>query len=407
MKGSLCSMMDIENNYTPDRHHSNCMKWDGIEHHFGRSDLLPLWVADMDFKAPDEVIEALGRMVKFGVFGYYQVPDSYYESILRWEKDHHGYGVSKEWIYFTPGIIPAIHAFVHIKTKPDDACMIFAPCYRPFIEAAVNTGRKIIAHELIEKANGQYVIDYKRLEKDIAINGVKILILGSPHNPTGRVWGADELEKIIEICRRYKVFIISDEVHQDIILDKDKRHIPTASMVDYDDMLVTLISASKTFNLAGCQNACAIIPNVELRAQYEAHMKDTRFIRGAMFGYAATEAAFTHGDEWLKTVLKVIRNNFEYARERFLKELPKVRISPTEGTYLMWADFGAYVPFVEMKNVFEEYCRVAVYYGNWFWPDTQHPDTHVRINLATKIENVIDAVDRIIFGIKRYLQEKQ
>lgn len=383
----------------PDRAGTNSRKWDNLAEHFERGDLLPMWIADMDFKAPECVRQALHAYVDQGALGYYRTPDAYYENFIRWEESHHGYCVQREWIRFSPGVVCCLHWLVSILTQPGDAVLLQTPVYYPFHKAVTDTGRVLIENPLIND-HGRYSIDFADFERQIAENNVRAFIMSSPHNPVGRVWTKDELKQMLDICRKHGVYVLSDEIHQDILLHGAK-HTPSATVGDYDDILITLAAASKTFNLAGGQNSYIIIPDAGLRRKYDDYMKYLRVFSGNSFGYVAAEAAFGGGEEWLKAVLEEIEGNFDYLNDNLVAAFPKLELSPLQGTYLSWLDLGGYVPFADLHRFVEQECRIAPDYGEWFWPSGQVEDCHIRINLATPRCNVEEAARRIAEALRR------
>lgn len=392
-------MIDLERDYAPSRLGTHCEKWDGLADKFGQADLMAMWVADMDFAAPLCVRQALAKMVDHGIFGYTRVPDSYYQAFIDWEKNRHAYPVKKEWLRYTAGVVAGIYWIVNVFTKTGDACMILTPCYYPFMNAVRENERRLVCCEL-EEHEGIYGVNIERFEQTILAHQVKLFILSSPHNPVGRVWTREELRAMMEICRKHQVLVISDEIHQDIIIG-DKPQIPTAICGDYQDNLITLTAASKTFNLAGCQNSFAIIESEKIRARFDAYTGHNRTTNGSMFGYAAVEAAYRGGSEWLEAVLAKIRENDAYLRDTLLAAYPKVKISPLEGTYLAWIDLGAYIPHRDLELVVQKKARIAVDYGDWF--SAGKPDTHIRLNLATTSKLVHQAVDALVREIGSYL----
>jgi len=261
-----------------DRRGTNCNKWDGQTQMFGEEGLHAMWVADMDFQTPSCVTEALEKYVQQGVFGYYRIPDSYYDSFINWEKTYHNYEVKRDWIRFSPGVVSALNWILKFMTNPQDAAIVLTPVYYPFLNAIKDNGRRLIESDLVNE-NGVYHIDFEDFEQKIIENKVKLFILSSPHNPVGRVWTKDELSKIIEICRRHNVFIISDEIHHDLTF-ADHTHIPLATIGDNDDMIITLTAPSKTFNLAACQNSIIIIPDASLRATWDQFAHGIRLENG-------------------------------------------------------------------------------------------------------------------------------
>lgn len=378
-----------------DRRNTDCSKWDAQSENFGEEGLHAMWVADMDFQVPSCVTDALSEYVKEGVFGYYTAPDSYYNAFINWEKEH-GYNVKREWIRFSPGVVSGFNWIVQMMTNPKDPVIVLTPVYYPFLYAVTNNDRTLITSDLIND-HGTYSIDFEDFEQKIIDNHVKLFIFCSPHNPVGRVWKKEELDKLLAICKKHHVFIISDEIHHDLLAPGQK-HIPIASIADYDDSLITVTAPSKTFNLAGCQNSIIIIPDEKLREKWDAFTTSIRVTNGNTFGYIAARAAYTGGRPWLNEVNEIVHNNYLYVKETFEKELPKLVISPLEGTYLLWIDFGAYLSFDEMKDFMQKKCHLAFDYGDWFGGEKF--GTHVRMNLATSKENVEKAVTAIIENLK-------
>ena len=370
---------------------SNCLKWDGLKSRFGNENLIAMWVADMDFKTPQPVIDALKERVEHGIFGYHMPPDSYYEAFINWEREKHGYDVKREWIRFSPGVVPALFWFINILTNPGDSCIVMGPVYYPFHHAIEEKNRRLIFNNL-KNDKGIYTIDFESFEKDIIENKVKLFILSSPHNPVGRVWTKEELKKVLDICKANNVFVLADEIHQDIIIG-DKKQIPAATVGNYDDILVTLTAATKTFNLASCQNSFVIIPDNKIREKFDKYFKSIGGDSGNVFGYIAVEAAYRYGEEWLNEILTKIKENYEYTREVLSKHLPHVVISPLEGTYLAWYDFSYYINEKDIKSFFQDKCNLAVDYGSWF---EESGKGHIRINLATERKIVEEAMNNII-----------
>ncbi len=378
-----------------DRLGSNCSKWDRQEGMYGENGLLGMWVADMDFQVPEAVREAVHRYADFGVFGYTSPAEGYFEAFIDWERERHGYTVKKEWLRFSPGVVPAFNWWVQIKTRPSDAVIVLSPVYYPFLHAVKGRGRKLVCCDL-KCEDGRYSIDFEAFESLIREHQVKAFILCSPHNPVSRVWTKEELQRLLEICRRHGVFVISDEIHHDLTFN-GHTHLPTATVGDYDDMLVTLTAPSKTFNLAGLKNAFVIVPDEGLRAEFDAFTKQINVTGGNAVGYLAAEAAYRRGGDWYEQIRDIIWGNYCYAAEALKEALPELVISPLEGTYLMWINFGAYLKPEEIRDFFQKKCRIAVDYGEWFGGDAA---TCVRVNLATSRENVAECVRRIAAALQ-------
>lgn len=375
-----------------DRLGTDCNKWDGCEEKFGDEHLLPLWVADMDFEAPSCVKQALKEYVDFGVFGYYQIPNRYYEAFINWEKTYHDYDVKKEWIRFAPGVVPAFNWLIHILTNERDGVLITPPVYYPFKDAVVNNNRTLVESPLM-RLEDHYELDYEDFERKIKEQNVKLFIFCTPHNPVGRVWKRDEIVKVLDICKKYGVYVIADEIHQDIIMDGYQK-VTAAATGNYDEIMVTLTAATKTFNLAGCQNSIVVIPNESLRKRYDDYLTRLRITGGNAFGYIAVQSAYDGGRKWLDEVLNIIEENYHLMKSILEEKLPKVWIPKLEGTYLMWIDLGAYVSADEIESVIQKDCGLAVDYGSWFGGEAY--GTFIRVNLATREENIRLAAEKIV-----------
>lgn len=379
-----------------DRLGTDCNKWDGCEEKFGDENLLPLWVADMDFEAPSCVKQALKEYVDFGVFGYYQIPNRYYEAFINWEKTYHDYDVKKEWIRFAPGVVPAFNWLIHILTNERDGVLITPPVYYPFKDAVVNNNRTLVESPLM-RLEDHYELDYEDFERKIKEQNVKLFIFCTPHNPVGRVWKKEEIVKVLDICKKYGVYVIADEIHQDIIMDGYQK-VTAAATGNYDEIMVTLTAATKTFNLAGCQNSIVVIPNESLRKRYDDYLTRLRITGGNAFGYIAVQSAYEGGRKWLDEVLNIIEENYHLMKSILEEKLPKVWIPKLEGTYLMWIDLGAYVSADEIESVIQKDCGLAVDYGSWFGGEAY--GTFIRVNLATREENIRLAAEKIVEALE-------
>lgn len=379
-----------------DRVGTDCNKWDSMDARFGDNDLMALWVADMDFKVPQCAIDAAVKYAEFGIYGYYKVPNEYHQAFIDWEKKYHNCEVKKEWLRFSPGVVSPINWYVNMKTKPGEAVIVMTPVYYPFLDAINNNGRKLVSSDLINNG-GVYTVNFEDFEQKIVDNNVKLFILSSPHNPVGRVWKREELEQMLAICRKHGVFVVADEIHHDLIMPGHE-HTEILNIPGYTDMVVAITAGSKTFNLAGCQNSFVILPDEKLRAEYDEFLNTVRIKGGSAFGYVAVAAAFRGGREWLEEVISIVKENADYIKNTLAEKLPKAVVSPLEGTYLLWVDLGAYVEEGKMKEFIQDKCRLAVDYGDWFGGDRF--GGHVRFNLATSKENIVEAVDRIVKNAK-------
>ena len=384
--------------YLVERKGTYSLKWDALDKRFGNADLTSMWVADMEIKAPKEVIEALKERCEHGVFGYSYVSDEYYNSVINWLKEKHNYEIKKEWLRFTNGVVTAIYCFVNIFTKVDDAILILTPVYYPFHNAVKDNNRKLITCDL-KNTDGYFTIDYEEVEKKIVENNVKLFIQCSPHNPAGRVWKEEELAKILEICKKHNVLVISDEIHQDIIM-KGYKHIPSAIVANgkYADNLITVSAASKTFNLAGLIHSNIIISNDELRKKYDKEIKKINQTEINILGMLATQVAYEKGSEWLENVKEIIEDNFNYLKTELNKHIPEITITNLEGTYLVFLDLRKIIPIDKVKEFIQDKCNLAIDFGEWFGASFKG---FIRINLATDPEIVKKAVESIIFEYKK------
>ena len=379
-----------------DRRGTDSSKWDGLMSTFGADGLLPFWVADMDFRVDSHIIDAVTEYMKTGIYGYYVIPDSYYDSFIDWEKAQHGFTVDREWIRYSPGVVCGFNFAVQILTQPGDAVIVTTPVYYPFLHAVENNKRRLICSELRSR-DGRYYIDFDDFEEKIVQNEVKAFIFCSPHNPVSRVWSADEISTLLDICRRHDVAVISDEIHHDLVYG-DSVHIPTLSLAEENDRVIMFTSASKSFNIAALRNSFVVIRDPGLRAEWDDFMKGLRLNMGNPMGYIASEAAYRYGKDWLAEIKETITGNYSYIKEQFTAYLPEVILTPLEGTYLAWADFRAYLTPEEVQPFMQDKCRLAFDYGPWFGGDER--GTFIRINLATSRENIEEMVSRIIAGLK-------
>lgn len=372
-----------------DRFGTDSVKWDGLEKKYGQKDMLSMWVADMDFRCPEPVHEAIKKYMDCGAYGYDMLSSRFNKAFARWQKDRHGYEVEQEWLRYSTGVVQEFYWCVNAMTQVGDRVLVLPPVYYPFFNAVNETDRVLVESDLIWNGQG-YEMNYADIEQKIVENDVKMLLFCSPHNPVGRVWKREELEKLAEICDRHDVIIVSDEIHGDFV-HEGHTHIPMGLV--RKNKTVVLSAPSKTFNLAGMCTALAIIPDPELRAKWDVLSKRIHVSEGNSFGYLAGEAAYLYCDAWVDELVELINDNFKLLRDRLMEKLPKLVVAPLEGTYLMWADFGAYLKPSEMQDFFEYQCKIALDYGDWFRGGA---DTWVRFNLATSRELIEKAADLII-----------
>lgn len=318
------------------REATDSVKYDDRAARFGRTDVLPLWVADMDFRAPACVQEALRGLVDQNLYGYHLKTAGYYQAIVEWWGRRHDYAVEPESVFFTPGVVPAVSHLVQALTARGDGVILQPPVYHPFFWAVRANGRRLIENPLREEA-GVYRMDLDDLEAKAS--QARLLVLCSPHNPVGRVWRREELARVAEICLRHNLTILADEIHNDLVFSPH-RHLPIAALApEVDRITVTCHSASKTFNLAGLSTAYLLIRGPELREAYRRISEPLHVDALNSFGLVAMRAAFTQGEAWLAELLAYLRGNAELLAGHLAAHLPEVGLSPLEGTYLAWLDF--------------------------------------------------------------------
>lgn len=320
-----------------DRSGTNCIKTDKLNTVFGRSDLTPLWVADMDFLSPPAVTEALTKRTEHGVFGYTMDYDSYYNSIMGWLDRKHDYKVEKEELTFVPGVVKGFAFAIDTFTLEKDNIIIQPPVYHPFKLVTEAMNRTIINNPLILE-NGEYSMDFDGLKSIIAEQECKMLIFCSPHNPVGRVWKKEELEELAEICYDNNILVISDEIHADFTFNGHK-HLPFATVSEKArENSITLMAPSKTFNIAGIVSSFAITHNKQIREKFMNYLTPRELNQGTLYAYAATEAAYNHGEEWLEQVTDYVQKNMEFVTEYLKDNIPQIKPIEMESTFLMWLD---------------------------------------------------------------------
>ena len=395
------STIDFTETYYIDRRGSYSRKWDGEHLKFSRTDLLPLWVADMDFMPPQGIQEAICTYVKAQPLGYTMTNPNYLEAVIDWYKRRHNCILTKDWLTSAPNVITGIMWCIGAFTKPNDAIAVLSPVYGAFDTSASDAQRQIIAIPMKRSDDNRYTVDYEAFEIAITKHDVKLFIHCNPHNPVGHVWTENEMDQLFSICERHKVLIISDEIHQDLITGPIPfRSALSVSNGAYADNMITMSSVSKSFNMASLHHAEVIIPNDELRSQYNTYKALVYHTDSDVIAEAAITAAYSHPEAktWLNAALTVIRENYEYLCRELLSALPKLRISPMDGTYLAWIDFGAYVMADDMHDIFENQCRIAPSFGEWFGGESYA--TFVRLNLATSLTNIKVATHSIIEHIQ-------
>lgn len=374
-----------------ERRGTNAVKWDGLKTFFGKEDVLPMWVADMDFKAPDVVIEAIQEQAAHGIYGYTIVPDSTREAIVDWMKVRHGWETQKDWLLFNHGVVPSIGAAVEALTNPGDAVIVQPPVYNPFFDMVERNDRVLVHNELVLK-DGRYEMNFADLEEKMASETAKMFVLCSPHNPGGRVWSKEELQKVGDLCLKHGIVLVSDEIHSDLTRNPHK-HVSIASLSEtYASFTITLVAPSKTFNLAGLQASALIIPDKAVRAKIQkVFARQGQFTLNQM-GIAGMEAAYRYGHAWLDEAIDYIQNNARFVKEYVQAEIPELSVMEPEGSYLVWMDCRSLgLTDKELLSLFLE-AGVALGNGGKYGPGG---DGFMRMNVACPRSLVSEGLTRM------------
>lgn len=367
---------------------TNAVKYDKYKENFNTNedDIIPMWIADMDFKTCDEITKALQNKLSTGNLGYDTV-NGYYESVVKWMRNRHNVDINVEDVVYTPGVVTAINFLLKILIKENDKVLVQSPVYHSFFRVLNENKCDVVQSELFIKDN-RYEIDFDEFENKIS-TGVKVLILCNPHNPIGRVWTKEELERIVEICESYKVFIISDEIHSDLVFKGYKHTSLTTVAPYYKDNIVTLTAPSKTFNLAGLYVSNAIITDEKLRSRYKELFSTTPNVLGA----EALIAAYNKGETWLEELLEYIESNYNYVLKFVNENIPKIKVIKQEGTFLTWLDCRELgLSDEELERFFLEEAKLALSTGTAFG---KGGSGFMRMNIGCPISTVKEALERL------------
>lgn len=378
-----------------ERRHTSSVKWDALEKVYGIEDgstILPMWVADMDFAAPPQVIHAIKKRLEHPVFGYSFPSEQTKDAIRHWLSTKHEWDIQNDWILFHQGVVPAIAAVVETFTEKGEGVLVTPPIYPPFFNIPTLQERHIVESPLIE-SEGQYAIDFEHFEESLQ-KGVKLFILCSPHNPGGIVWDEHTLKEIVRLCAKHDVLILSDEIHADLVFPTS-RHIPLATIAgDEVDRIITCVAPTKTFNLAGLQVAMSICTNKEIRTKLEQYAMAKGQMGMNAFGSAALEAAYLEGEQWLEELLQTIQHNMEYVINEITTKLPAIRITQPEGTYLLWIDYRQ--TGLSEKEVMDRLLNKGQLALE---PGTKYGEAgrgFLRMNVATPFSTIQEGVKRFI-----------
>jgi cystathionine beta-lyase len=375
----------------PQREGTNSIKFDLRKETFGASDVIPMWVADMDFRTPEFIISALENRLKHEILGYSFRSQSYFSSIINWLKNRHSWPVEKEWICFSPGIVPALNFCTLAFTEPGESIILQPPVYHPFYPAVESHGRKIIHNRLIENT-GNWEMDFESL-KSCAAQKPAMIMISNPHNPIGRAWTREELTRLVEICLENKIVILSDEIHCDLVMP-DFTHTPVASISpEASDITITCVAPSKTFNLAGLSTSSVIISNPQLRRKFQGFTENLHVGGGNIFGTIASEAAYTNGSEWLDELLAYLDSNARYVTEYCATYIPHISPVRLEATYLQWLDCRKMgMTGKELHEFFVLKAGVGMNEGSTFGPGGEG---FMRMNIACPRKTLVQALGKI------------
>ncbi len=386
--------------YDLDRRNTRSMKWDGCNAKFGVDpsvEMVPMWIADMDFRAPREVVEVLKQRVECQAYGYTTKPDSFYDAIISWVDRHYHWKIQKDWIVFTPGVIPGYTIVIQSFTKPGDGIIVQTPVYYPFMDGVNNNGRKLVLNPLKEE-NGHWTMDFEDLEAKVKDPANKLLILSNPHNPVGRAWTKEELETLGNLCADNNVILISDEIHADLMMGGHKHQAVSALSEKIRQNTITHYAPSKTFNLAGLQTAYAIIPNDEMRAQYVKGLNANRIFNMNWFGSAALEAAYNHCDGYVTALCDYVTANIDYMADFLKEKLPMLKMEKAEATYMVWVDFrGTGMSTEEIEAFIAQKAHIGTDMGSWFGPGGEG---YLRFNLACPRKLLEKALNQLETALK-------
>lgn len=390
--------MEYDFSRPTDRRGTDSYKWDSAP----EADIIPLWVADMDFETFPGITEALQRRVAHGIFGYTRVPEAYYEAVCRWFDKRHGWHINREDIIYTSGVVPAVSAVIKALTLPGDQVIVQGPVYNCFFSSIRNNGCEMVSNSLIyNKEELRYEIDFDDLERKLKHERARLMLLCNPHNPGGRVWTRDELTRVAELCCKYGVRVVSDEIHCELTL-YDNEYVPFGSLPDeLSRGSITCCSPSKAFNTAGLQIANIVCRDAEVRNRIDRAININEVCDVNPFGVIALQAAYSdEGYEWLTQLRKYISANYDLLLERFARELPKCKVMRMEGTYLAWIDCSElHIPSDEIEEMLMHENKVWVNAGSMYGAEGA---AFIRINMACTSELLNEGITRIVNGLGAY-----
>ena len=384
-----------------DRRNTGAVKTDLCKKMFGTDDLIPLWVADMDFRTPDFIIDAINNRCKHPILGYTVPDEEYFNSIIRWIDARHGWKLERSWLGFLPGIVPGLAFAVNALTQTGDQIIIQPPVYPPFIHVPSKNDRELIYNPL-KVVDGRFEIDLEDLEYKIT-DRTRMFILCNPHNPGGRTWDADTLIKVAEICHKHGVLVVSDEIHSDMALPGNV-HTPFASVSELAEQnSITYMAPSKTFNMAGLVSSSYIIPNPEIRKKFSDFMNNSELANGNIFAYVAAQAAYENGTEWLTEMIRYIQGNVNYIVEFLEKNVPQIKPMIPQASFLIWLDCaGLEMNSHQLQDFMVKEARLGLNKGTTFGPGGEQ---HLRLNIGCSREVLKQAMEQLKSAINSRLNK--
>lgn len=390
--------MPVDFDTVPNRRGTNCFKYDFAREMGMPEDVLPLWVADMDFPTAPAVLERLHALAEHGIFGYTGVKDAYFSAVHNWYAQRFGWETQRSWLVTTPGVVFAIAIAIRAFTQKGDAILIQQPVYYPFANKVTENDRQLVVNPLVLK-NGRYEMDFADMERKIVDYHVKMLLLCSPHNPVGRVWTKEELLRVGEICQKHGVLVVSDEIHADFTYAGHTHRVFTSVKSEFADFTITCTAPSKTFNLAGLQNSNIFIPNRQLRHAYKKELSACGCGGTNCMGMAACQAAYEAGADWLEQLKQYLAGNLAYIRQFLREKLPDIALIEPEGTYLVWLD-------LRKLGLTEQQQRQLIVQDAKLWLDTgtlfgQGGEGFERINIACPRTTIEQAMQRLEHAVHK------
>lgn len=378
-----------------DRHNTGAIKIEKCKALFGREDIIPLWVADMDFRTPDFILNAINKRIDHPILGYSTPCEDYFQSVLKWINDLHYCRIERDWLGFLPGIVPGLAFAINAFSQPNDEIIVQPPVYPPFINVPAKNNRKVVFNPL-KVVNGQFEMDFDDFERKIT-GRTRLFILCNPQNPGGRVWDAESLKKVAEICYKHGILVISDEIHSDMALN-GFRHIPFGTVSEQAQQnSITYMAPSKTFNIAGLISSSYIIPNPEIRRKFKEYLENSELANGNIFAYVAAKAAYENGSEWRKQMLEYVQKNLDFVVEYLAKNIPQIKPMIPQASFLVWLDCSELgMTTNQLQDFMVNKAHLGLNKGTTFGPGGEN---HLRLNIGCPISVLEEAMNNLKMAV--------